>query len=580
VRTALGSTEGSMNKLLIIAVLHSQLYLVQAATGPCAAPPTLADGTMSCTKAGSGSTYLEGAKCTFTCNKGYALGSVWSWSRYAGEGRYGGTAIGTNMYGGAEGPPQHPQMYNFRSLNDGRYEPGSRIALNQVSERTCQADGKWSGKPAICWKNTSGPCVHSVFPKCGPRTSQISPETRVTILGQRFDEGPVEVIFNDRNKLKSGSLRSVKSTEIIVAIPSYPEYNEVEYPHGTYDSRDRIPYPVHERMNKTSKGTVQVKISGVVAYDCRDVDMAHARRVFPFTYAVGWPANPPLYASDYAHNRIVEIDPDTGITVTRIDNTDGFPISKPYGLDIGPDGALYVAIAKPSMILRYNITGQFLGIWGHVPGEPRGIRWLDDQLYVCSWHTGRVLYFRHHAARADFNKPDREFEHNVGSFRGPFTQAMSSEITDAAKLTKPYELRFHSISGKRKLFVSSADNGQIFQFDGFTGAYEKILTSVQIPTASGFAFSFSKFGNDLFATGFHNGRAITRFNGTSGSFIYHFKDQDLSFPGGVVAHDDSIYVTSLSEVRQYSISTGRMIRISTRLEGAKFNFVTIAGQCN
>ncbi len=63
-------------------------------------------------------------------------------------------------------------------------------------------------------------------------------------------------------------------------------------------------------------------------------------------------------------------------------------------------------------------------------------------------------------------------------------------------------------------------------------------------------------------------------------FIAHFKDTDLHYPGGMVIHDDSLYISSLNEIRQYSVSTGRLVRISTLFEGAKFNFVTVAGQCN
>ncbi len=62
---------------------------------------------------------------------------------------------------------------------------------------------------------------------------------------------------------------------------------------------------------------------------------------------VGWPANAPLLVTDYSGDRILQLDPDTGIAYSLIDATKGFPLKRPYGVDIGPDGAVYVGVAGP-----------------------------------------------------------------------------------------------------------------------------------------------------------------------------------------------------------------------------------------
>ena len=215
--------------------------------------------------------------CEFSCLPGYSLGSTWSWSRYAGEGRYGDSLIGSDMHGGAEGPPQHPQMYNFRAKGaNGKYEAGARIAISEVTKRTCQADGTWSGKQALCYSNREKqPCIHSIMPRCGTRAKE-SAKTRVTILGENFDVMPEHptVTFNDMNVLKDGVVRKRTATELVVQIPFYSEHNEVEFPYATYDQRDQAPFPDTQIMSKTSKGTVVVKTSGVLIQDCRDQDVA------------------------------------------------------------------------------------------------------------------------------------------------------------------------------------------------------------------------------------------------------------------------------------------------------------------
>ena len=82
----------------------------------------------------------------------------------------------------------------------------------------------------------------------------------MTILGQNFGPTTPTITFTDGKVLKDGTVQRFSLNEIVVAIPPYPEHNEVEFPHTLYNSRDSIPYP-NFVVNKTSKGTMFVKVS-------------------------------------------------------------------------------------------------------------------------------------------------------------------------------------------------------------------------------------------------------------------------------------------------------------------------------
>jgi len=552
----------------------------------CPALQAPANGNVACTQSPSGGNLATNTRCDFTCNTGWALGSVWSWSRYATDRQASYATSHPSAPTTHDLAPHHPQHYEqFRADSDtqGKYNAANRSSLAAVTKRTCSASGEWSGQAPRCWSTQQAQgCVSGVFPKCGSRTSRISPETRVTIIGRNFGTA-MSVTFNDGNILKPGKMIAVKPDEIVVAIPPYLEHNDIPFPYETYDTRHDMPY-TSQYLNKSAKGTLIVTAGGVPLQDCRDVDFAHARRVFEFSYTVGWPANPPLYATDYVNNRIIEVDPDTGISTNLIDAVEGFELKRPYGIDIGPDGALYVACAGPShgRILRYNTTGQFLGVWANVPGEPRGIRWRHDRLYVSSWDSNRVIAFRHHATRVNFDKGGNtlEMQNIVGSYLGPFTQDLSYESRNGVQLFRPWELRFHALAGHLKLFVSSTESGHILQFNGTDGRFERVYTQMHTKYATGFAFGFSRISTDLYVVGAHSGGAVARFDSSTGEFKAHYKDNFLKRSGGMVSHEDSIYVTCRDEIRQYSQLEGKLIRVSTKLQGAEFSFITVAAQCN
>ena len=57
------------------------------------------------------------------------------------------------------------------------------------------------------------------------------------------------------------------------------------------------------------------------------------------------------------------------------------------------------------------------------------------------------------------------------------------------------------------------------QFNGITGAYERIYTDTKVNLASGFAFAHRSWNYDLFVTSPYAGTAFVRFDGVTGKVI-------------------------------------------------------------
>ncbi|MEQ1504306.1 MAG: hypothetical protein ABMB14_18845 [Myxococcota bacterium] len=114
--------------------------------------------------------------------------------------------------------------------------------------------------------------------------------------------------------------------------------------------------------------------SGVATYQDGVGDGAALSHPWSMTFADGW-----LYVADRENSAIRRIDPATGEvttvagTGTRGYSGDGGPavdaaLSGPLGLDMGPDGALYVADSENNVIRKIDVDGIITTVAG-IPGE-------------------------------------------------------------------------------------------------------------------------------------------------------------------------------------------------------------------
>jgi len=295
-----------------------------------------------------------------------------------------------------------------------------------------------------------------------------------------------------------------------------------------------------------------------------------------------------LFSSNYKRHNVVRIDPSSSRVTDLCDSGSG-GLKKPAGLDIGPDNALYVASRGSRQILRYDTTtGHFLGVWVDVKGEPRGIRWHRDYLYVIDGENARVLIY--HWRLHTVNSRQGDFQGDSPTVVGRFAGKI-----DISMVTEPWDLRFHIWKSDVRLYISSMLGKSVHQFmpplfsefnatqrrGGSLPKYEGTFTQVPVNMASGFDFSYQTQNADLFVTGQYAANTWMRFNGTSGGHTGMVLKDVLKQPTSLLIHGDSLYVGSTGrkgELREYDLTTGRLVQ-GTELPGVESNYVTTTFKC-
>merc|ERR1711918_330461 len=86
-------------------------------------------------------------------------------------------------------------------------------------------------------------------------------------------------------------------------------------------------------------------------------------------------------------------------------------------------------------------------------------------------------------------------------------------------------------------------------------------TNTRVNYANGLDFTV----DSMYVTGPYSGKAIVRFNRTTGEYMHHFEDEYLNYPVDIKEFRDYIYVCSEDQVRKYNRLNASSLRHTHRL---------------
>ena len=171
-----------------------------------------------------------------------------------------------------------------------------------------------------------------------------------------------------------------------------------------------------------------------------------------------------LTASDW-NNSVFLLDGNTGLVNQTL--SAGL-ITRPSGVEVGPDGDFYVT-SSANTILRYDgttgaLVGTFISAGAGGLNSPFDLAFgADGHLYVASYGTDEIL----------------RYDGTTGAFIDAFV------ATGSGGMTNPSALDF---GPDGNLYVSSWFNGIVHRFNGTTGAYIDDFADTEGFGTTGFAF--------------------------------------------------------------------------------------------
>ena len=258
-----------------------------------------------------------------------------------------------------------------------------------------------------------------------------------------------------------------------------------------------------------------------------------------------------LYVSDHSTHRVIRFH--SNGEYNRDFATSG--ISKPWGVEQGPGGDIYVANEATNSILKFEqCSGDPLGMLAFVPGQPRGLAFhaspdsSELSMYVASHFWDKVL----------------RFNATTGSALGTF-----------ASVASPWELKWQQLPGSTTadLLVSSESEGTVYRFNGTSGAFHSKYIDKRVNYASGIAATST--GSKLFVTGPYAGNLIATFDTTPSiaRFSALYEDKFMQRCQGLVHHQAHLYVACRDEIRQYDAETGEFLQVFAHLPGMSSTFL-------
>ena len=268
----------------------------------------------------------------------------------------------------------------------------------------------------------------------------------------------------------------------------------------------------------------------------------------PTTSAPTTPSGHSLYVAD-SDDREIVVFSSSGTYLGEIVASRSAGLGKPYGLDFGPDGHLYVSDRGAKTIRKYNgATGASItASWATTAGSPYGMVWKDSTLYVAT--TNGIERFS-----------------STGSALGTFGDAHARPATSGALRTlTPYDVAFCS---DNRMYVADRSWSKILYYAAASGTYQGAISGTSSPNtqrpvglACGTAMSGS--GTSLYQSGGDPGRVneistSTRLQVRSiTSNVDEPYGMDFSGPGTLyVANRDSDVITRVQSGTATVLASG------------------------
>jgi len=313
---------------------------------------------------------------------------------------------------------------------------------------------------------------------------------------------------------------------------------------------------------------------------------------------------PTMFVSDFKTSSVLRYNADTGAFHDVFVQPRSGGLDGPWGLAFGLDHNLYVASERTNSVLVYDgSTGAFLKKFCTVKGQPRSLVFHYWDLYVVSAYGDKVYRYNGYTGSPrgvylegggldhpwglifDHGTNDTyvtsEYKDHVfrykeptwGLYGGYGSASVNGGNTNSAgaydPATQGSNPQGQGISNAAGEEVTHNAQQLKLGTNVWKGRFDKVWTNTRVNYANGLDLTV----DSLYVTGPYSGKAIVRFNRTTGEYMHHFEDEYLNYPVDIKEFRDYIYVVSEDQVRKNNRLNGEFIKTHSQTDGLLGSFL-------
>merc|ERR1712178_393491 len=312
---------------------------------------------------------------------------------------------------------------------------------------------------------------------------------------------------------------------------------------------------------------------------------------------------PTMFVSDFKTSAVLRYNADTGAFFDVFVQPRSGGLDGPWGTAFGLDHNFYVSSERTNSVLVYDgSTGAFLKKFCTVKGQPCSLVFHFWDLYVASAYGDKIYRYNgytgsprgvyleggglDHPWGLIFDKytndtyvtseyKDHVFRYKqptwglYGGYGSPSTNGgihVTGSYDPATQTTNPQGMGISNGLGEE---ITHNTQQLKLGVNVWKGRFDKVWTNTRVNYANGLDFTV----DSLYVTGPYSGKAIVRFNRTTGEYMHHFEDEYLNYPVDIKEFRDYLYVCSEDQVRKYNRLNGEFIKTHSKTDGLLASFL-------